>query len=54
MPGIFLGALIIIVIRNSLTILRLPYEWTFMVYGAIVLLSALLDLFIEKKKMKHA
>ena len=54
MPGIFLGALIIIVIRNSLTILRLPYEWTFMVYGAIVLLSALLDLAIEKNKLRHA
>ncbi len=54
MIGIFLGALIIIVIENALTIMRLPYEWTFSVYGAVILLSALLDLFIEKKKLKYA
>ena len=53
MIGIFLGALIIIVIENALTIMRLPYEWTFSVYGAVILLAALLDLFIEKKKLKY-
>ena len=52
MVGIFLGACIIVVIENALTIARLPYEWTFMVYGLVVLVSALLDLFIEKQKTK--
>jgi simple sugar transport system permease protein len=49
MIGIFLGALIIIVIENALVLARLPYEWTFMVFGVVILFSILLDLFIEKR-----
>ena len=49
MIGIFLGALIIIVIENALVLARLPYEWTFMVFGVVILFSLLLDLFIEKR-----
>ncbi|MEW5813866.1 MAG: ABC transporter permease [Spirochaetota bacterium] len=54
MAGIFLGALIIIVIENALTIARLPYEWTYMVYGLVLMIAALLDLFIENRKTKLA
>ncbi|TFG63266.1 MAG: ABC transporter permease [Spirochaetales bacterium] len=54
MVGIFLGALIIVVIENALTIARLPYEWTYMVYGLVLMFAALLDLFIETRKLKSA
>ncbi|MFP4563237.1 MAG: ABC transporter permease [Spirochaetia bacterium] len=53
MVGIFLGALIIMVIENALTVTRLPYEWTFMVYGLVILGSSLLDLYIEKQKLRY-
>lgn len=49
MIGIFLGALIIIVIENALVLARLPYEWTFTVFGLVILFSVLLDLFIERR-----
>jgi simple sugar transport system permease protein len=54
MIGIFLGALIIIVIENALVLARLPYEWTFMVFGIVILFSVLLDLFIEKRVQRSA
>jgi ribose/xylose/arabinose/galactoside ABC-type transport system permease subunit len=54
MIGIFLGALIIIVIENALVLARLPYEWTFMVFGIVILFSVLLDLFIEKRLQRSA
>jgi len=54
MVGIFLGALIIIVIENALVLARLPYEWTFMVFGMVILFSVLLDLFIEKRIQKSS
>lgn len=54
MIGIFLGACIIVIIENALTIMRLAYEWTFMVYGLVIMSAALLDLFIEKRKTKLA
>ena len=40
-------------IENILTMTRLPYQWTFMVYGLVMLGSALLDLFIEKQKIRY-
>ncbi|TVR66426.1 MAG: ABC transporter permease [Spirochaetaceae bacterium] len=52
MGGIFCGALIVIIIENALTVARLPYEWTFMVYGIVIMFSALLDLFIESRRLK--
>jgi len=52
MPGVFMGALVIIIIENALNVGRLPYEWTYTVYGLIIMLSALLDLYIEKRKLK--
>ncbi len=52
MGGIFLGGLIIIVIENALTVARLPYEWTYMVYGLVIMFAALLDLYIEGRRLK--
>ncbi len=49
MVGIFLGTLVIIVVDNMISQLRLAYEWTYIVFGLVILGSALLDLFIEKQ-----
>jgi simple sugar transport system permease protein len=54
MIGIFLGALVIIVIENALVLARLPYEWTFMVFGIVILFSVLLDLLIERRVQRSA
>jgi simple sugar transport system permease protein len=47
--GIFLGALIIIVVDNMISQLRLAYEWTYVVFGVVTLGSVLLDLWIERR-----
>jgi simple sugar transport system permease protein len=49
MLGIFLGALIIMVIENMVGLARLAYEWTYMALGLVTLLAVLLDLFIERR-----
>lgn len=54
MVGIFLGALIIIIIENALVLVRLPYEWTYMVFGVVIVFSVLLDLFIERRIQRSA
>ena len=48
MAGIFLGALIIMIIENAMVLARLPYEWTYMFFGLVIMFSMLLDLFIER------
>lgn len=53
MTGIFLGALIIAVIENALVLLRLRYEWTYAVFGLVIVLSVLLDMFIERRRMRY-
>ncbi len=47
MLGIFLGTLIIVVVDNMISQLRLAYEWTYIVFGLVTLGAVLLDLFIE-------
>ena len=47
MIGVFLGALVIMVIDNMIQQARLAYEWTYMVFGLVTLDAVLLDLFIE-------
>jgi simple sugar transport system permease protein len=49
MLGIFLGALIIVVVENMVGQARLAYEWTYMVFGLVILGSVLLDLMVEKQ-----
>ncbi|MBA7657982.1 Ribose import permease protein RbsC [subsurface metagenome] len=52
MLGIFIGAFIIVIIENALVIARLPYEWTYVVFGVIILFSVMLDLFIERSRKR--
>jgi ribose/xylose/arabinose/galactoside ABC-type transport system permease subunit len=52
MVGIFLGALIIMIIENMVVLARLAYEWTYMVFGLVIIFSVLLDLLIEKQIQK--
>ena len=54
MVGIFLGALIIIIIENALVLVRLPYEWTYMVFGLVIVFSVVLDLLIERRAQRSA
>jgi simple sugar transport system permease protein len=54
MIGIFLGALVIIVIDNMLGQLRLAYEYTYIAFGLVILGSVLLDLAIEKRVQRSA
>ena len=46
--GIFLGAEIINVVDNMVAQARLPYEWTYVVFGLVILASVLLDIQVEK------
>ncbi|WP_369018967.1 ABC transporter permease [Thermatribacter velox] len=52
MTGIFLGAVIISVIENGLVVLRIPYFWTYVVFGLVILFSVLSSMYIEKKLME--
>ena len=52
MIGIFFGALVIVVIENALIVARLAYEWTYMAFGLIILVAALLDVFVEKRRQE--
>jgi simple sugar transport system permease protein len=49
MVGIVIGALIIIIIDNMVSLARLAYEWTYMAFGLVILGAVLLDLLIEKR-----
>lgn len=54
MVGIFLGTLVIIVVDNMISQLRLAYEYTYMVFGLVTLGSVLLDLWIERRLQRAA
>jgi len=49
MVGIFLGALIIMVIEDMVGLARLAYEWTYVALGLVTLAAVLMDLFIESR-----
>jgi simple sugar transport system permease protein len=49
--GIFWGALIISAIENGLVILRLPYHWTFIIFGIVIISSVVINFFIEQKRL---
>jgi len=51
MFGIFLGALIISAIENGLVIMRLPYSWTYTIFGIVIVSSVIFSLYIEKKRL---
>ncbi len=52
MVGIFLGAILISVIENGLVVLRIPYFWTYVFFGLVILFSVLSSMYIEKKQME--
>ena len=49
--GVFWGALIISVIENGLVILRIPYAWTFTVFGVVIVSSVMVSNLIERRRM---
>ena len=48
--GIFWGALIIALIENGLVLMRVPYWWSFTVFGAIIILSVVSGKIIERRR----
>ena len=53
MAGIFLGVVIISVIENGLVVLRIPYFWTYVVFGLVIISSVLLSRYLEKRRLTH-
>lgn len=51
MAGIFWGAYIIIVLENGLVVMRIPNDYTYIVYGIIIVSSVVLHSFLEKKRL---
>ena len=51
MVGIFLGALTITVIENGLVLLRIPYFWTYIIFGLVIISSVLSSLYLERRKL---
>ena len=49
--GVFWGALIISLIENGLVVLRIPYYWTFTIFGIVLVASAIISLYIDKKRL---
>lgn len=48
--GVFWGAMCISLIENGLVMLRIPYWWTFTVFGGIIILSVILSKSIEGRR----
>ncbi len=53
MIGIFLGAVIISIIENGLVTLRIPYYWTYTVFGLVIVFSVLSSRYLERKRMAY-
>ena len=51
MAGIFLGTLIISVIENGLVVLRIPYYWTFVIFGIVIVSSVIITNVTEQKRL---
>jgi len=52
MGGIFLGAMTIATIDNGLVAMRVPYEWSFVVFGMVILFSVLASMYLEKRRLR--
>jgi len=50
MAGIFWGALIVSLIENGLLIMRIPYFWTYTVFGVVIVGAVILSAFLGKKR----
>ncbi|HSV32473.1 MAG TPA: ABC transporter permease [Atribacteraceae bacterium] len=53
MSGIFLGAMTIMTIDNGLVAMRIPHQWSFVVFGLVILFSVLASMYLEKKRLSH-
>jgi simple sugar transport system permease protein len=49
--GVFWGAMVISIIENGLVFMRVPYYWTFTIFGVVIVSSVLISLLIEKKRL---
>jgi simple sugar transport system permease protein len=49
--GVFWGAMVISLIENGLVMLRIPYWWTFTVFGGIIILSVIISKIIEGRRV---
>jgi len=52
--GVFWGAMSISLIENGLVMLRIPYWWTFTVFGGIIILSVIVSKLIEGRRAARA
>lgn len=50
-PGVFWGAMVISLIENGLVMMRIPYWWTFSVFGGIIIFSVIIAKIIEARRM---
>jgi simple sugar transport system permease protein len=48
--GVFWGAMVIALIENGLVMLRIPYWWTFTVFGGIIIMSVIVSKIIESRR----
>ncbi len=53
-PGIFWGAMVISLIENGLVMMRIPYWWTFSVFGGIIIFSVIIAKIIEARRIASA
>jgi simple sugar transport system permease protein len=53
-PGIFWGAMVISLIENGLVMMRIPYWWTFSVFGGIIIFSVIIAKIIEARRVAAA
>jgi len=49
--GIFWGSLVVSIIENGLVVLRIPYAWTFSIFGGVIITSVLVSMYIEKRRL---
>ena len=52
--GVFWGAMVISLIENGLVMMRIPYWWTFTVFGGIIILSVVIAKIIEARRVAAA
>jgi simple sugar transport system permease protein len=51
MAGVFWGTLVISLIENGLVLMRIPYWWTFTVFGVVIIASVIISKIIEKRRL---
>jgi ribose/xylose/arabinose/galactoside ABC-type transport system permease subunit len=52
--GVFWGAMVISLIENGLVMMRIPYWWTFTVFGMIIILSVIVAKIVEARRIAAA